>query len=81
MDSEQKEFTLNNGLNMPKVGLGTYLLETKKPLYDAIVKAGYRHLDTAYLYDNEEVIGDTLKDVFKDTQIKREDLFITTKLW
>lgn len=45
---------------MPMVGLGTYMIEKKQPIYDAIVKAGYRHIDTAYLYENEKVIGDAL---------------------
>ena len=42
---------------------------------------GYRHIDCAEAYRNEDEIGDTLTDVFKEGKIKREDVFITSKLW
>jgi diketogulonate reductase-like aldo/keto reductase len=45
------------------------------------VNLGYRHLDTAYIYENEEVVGAALKEVFETSAIKREDLFVVTKLW
>ena len=45
----------------------------------AILEYGYRHIDTARVYNNEEVIGRALKDVFK-SGIKREQIFVTTKL-
>ena len=47
---------------------------------EAILKHGYRHIDTAKIYENEEEIGKALKSVI-DAGVKREDLFITTKLW
>lgn len=46
----------------------------------SILDHGYRHIDTASLYGNEEAIGEALQQCFKEG-IKREDLFITTKLW
>jgi len=70
---------LSNGVHMPLVGLGTFQLLDKKALTTAIVDLGYRHLDTAYLYQNEEVIGDALKECLG--KVKREELFITTKIW
>ena len=70
---------------MPKVGLGTFTMSEKERdvavLKKAILEDGYRHIDTATLYENEELIGETLEEIFKGDQVKREDLFITTKLW
>lgn len=77
------EFTLNNGLKMPKFGLGTYNMDPKTmvdTIEHAIVKQNVRHLDTASFYHNEEAIGEALQKVFKQG-IKRSDLFITTKVW
>ena len=79
--SSTQYFDLNNGLKMPKVGLGTYGMKEVDQYYQAIVEVGYRHIDTASFYQNEEVIGEALKKVFAETSIKREDLFITTKIW
>ncbi len=81
MESKSKDLTLNNGLKMPLVGLGTYTLKNKEPIFNAIAKAGYRHLDTASLYANEDVIGEALEQVFNETAVKREELFIVTKIW
>ena len=67
---------MNNGLRMPKVGLGTYRIKEKEPMIDAISKAGYRHLDTAFIYENEEVVGAAIAA----SGVKREDLFVVTKI-
>lgn len=70
---------LNNGVEIPALGLGTWQ-STEQEGYDAVmaaIKAGYKHIDTAWLYGNEEVIGHAIKD----SGVNREDLFITTKLW
>lgn len=45
------------------------------------LKIGYRHIDTAYLYGNESIIGKVLKEKLEDKTIQREDIFLTTKLW
>ncbi len=74
--------TLNNGAKMPCIGLGTYSItdETaKQSIKDAIMEVGYRHLDTASLYGNEGEIGEVLEQCFKEG-LKREEIFITTKL-
>nr|CAD1832021.1 unnamed protein product [Ananas comosus var. bracteatus] len=78
-----KYFTLNTGAKIPSIGLGTYSA-APNVVGDAVitaVKAGYRHIDCARLYKNEKEIGDALKSLFDDGVIKREDLFITSKLW
>lgn len=71
---------LNNGIKMPKVGFGVYqipdLKECEKVLLEAI-DAGYRLIDTAQAYGNEEAVG---KAIAK-TSVPRQDLFITTKVW
>ncbi len=74
-----KTVKLNNNLEMPIVGLGTWLSKPKD-VYNAVLialKNGYRHIDTAMIYNNEEFIGKAIKD----SGVKREDIFITTKLW
>lgn len=72
-------FQLNNGIEIPGVGLGTWQSKEQE-VYDAVmtaIKAGYKHIDTAWIYGNEEVIGRAIKD----SGVNRKDLFITTKLW
>ncbi|XP_043289653.1 uncharacterized protein [Venturia canescens] len=73
----------SNGFSMPMFGLGTYLSkggEAGKAVKDAI-DLGYRHIDTAFFYLNEEEIGEAVREKIEDGTVKREDLFITTKLW
>ncbi|KAE9455591.1 hypothetical protein C3L33_12508, partial [Rhododendron williamsianum] len=68
---------------MPSVGLGTWQSEpglVGEAVHTA-VKVGYRHVDCAQIYDNEKEIGVVLKKLFEDGIVKREDLFITSKLW
>jgi diketogulonate reductase-like aldo/keto reductase len=66
MDTTQipKTFKLNNGNEMPVLGFGTFKIKTKEPIITAIMEAGYRHLDTAACYDNEEAVGEALQAVF-----------------
>ncbi|KAL7716038.1 Aldose reductase [Entamoeba marina] len=76
-------FPLNNGYHIPAIGFGTYMAvkdECKKSV-ELALKHGYRLIDTAAVYQNEEEIGEVLEKVFKEGNIKREELFITTKLW
>ena len=75
--------TLNNGLKMPTFGLGTFL-SAPGEVGDAVqwaVEAGYIHIDTASLYGNEKEIGDALKTVFAEGKAKRDDIWVTTKIW
>ncbi|XP_044730730.1 1,5-anhydro-D-fructose reductase [Chrysoperla carnea] len=73
---------LGNGKQMPALGFGTWQAtdaELENALESAL-EAGYRHIDTAYVYENEAVIGRVLTKWIKDGRLKREDLFIVTKL-
>ncbi len=73
------EFTLNNGVVIPAVGLGTFRSRGDE-VYDAVLsalKTGYRHIDTAAAYGNEEEVGRAIKD----SGVPREEVFVTTKLW
>ncbi|XP_037824845.1 1,5-anhydro-D-fructose reductase-like [Lucilia sericata] len=74
---------LNNGYEMPILGLGTY--ESKNNEGEIAVKhaidVGYRHIDTAYFYQNEAEIGKAIKDKIAEGVVKREDIFLVTKLW
>ena len=70
---------LNNGVQMPILGFGVYQIpkgETKRCVLDAI-KVGYRSIDTAQSYFNEEEVGEAIVEC----GISREELFITTKVW
>jgi len=71
---------LDNGVAIPLLGLGTYQLSEGEEAYNATkfaLEIGYKHIDTAAAYHNERSIGRAIKD----SGIKREDIFITTKLW
>ena len=69
---------LNNGRNIPQIGFGTSPLNDTEvaPLVVAAIEAGYRHIDTAYRYNNEKGVGQGIRD----SGIERESLFVTTKL-
>lgn len=67
------------------MGFGTFLArdseKLKAALHYVIEECGVRHIDCAWVYYNQEVVGETLKEIFAKGKIKREDLFITSKLW
>ncbi|XP_062076928.1 NADP-dependent D-sorbitol-6-phosphate dehydrogenase-like [Humulus lupulus] len=75
--------TLNSGFKMPIVGLGVWRMEGKaiRDLIINSIKLGYRHLDCAADYRNETEVGEALSEAFQTGLVKREELFITTKLW
>lgn len=84
--SNGKTFTLSNGVTIPGVGFGTFSSEGNKgESYKATLHAlrtGYRHLDCAWFYLNEDEVGQAIKDFLKEnTSVKREDLFVCTKVW
>lgn len=75
---------LNSGFKIPQVGLGTSRLRDKdklKKIIEDAIDIGYRHFDFAPVYNNESMIGEILEDIFKKGNIKRQDLFYTSKLW
>jgi diketogulonate reductase-like aldo/keto reductase len=76
-----KNIKLNNGVEIPILGLGTYKIgRNDDDVYNAVISAmdiGYRHIDTATLYLNEKPVGKAIRE----SGIPREDIFVTTKLW
>ena len=71
---------LNDGNKIPAIGFGVFMIPNDGPTYDAVLqalKAGYRHIDTAAAYFNEEDVGKAVRD----SGIPREEIFITSKLW
>ncbi len=72
---------LNNGLEIPLIGLGTYKLDEIENAIKTSVKIGYRLFDTASLYDNEKEVGNALNECIKEGIVKREELIVITKLW
>ena len=75
-----KSYTLNNGVSIPVLGFGTWKAENGEVAYQAVLealKAGYRHIDTAAIYKNEESVGRAIRD----SGIPRQEIFVTTKLW
>ena len=76
----QSYLTLNNGTKIPQIGFGVFQIQgdeaTEKACLEAF-KIGYRHIDTAHFYNNEKGVGATIKK----SGLKREEIFITSKLW
>lgn len=73
-------FKLNNGYEIPCIGFGTWRMKEKEECEKSVITAlenGYRHIDTAAFYFNEDIIGDAILK----SGVKREELFITSKLW
>lgn len=80
--SFNKTITLNDGNKIPQIGLGTWLSKPNEVenAVEAAVRDGYRHLDLAKIYCNQKEVARALKKVIPSV-VKREDLFITSKLW
>ena len=83
-DLSRVTFALNNGSGaIPALGFGTSLSDRTKTrdAVKAAVKVGFRHLDAAERYRNEAEVGAALKELFADGTVRRDELFVTTKLW
>lgn len=79
MTALDEKFTLSNGVQMPKIGFGTWQIEDASEAYGAAAEAlacGYRHVDTARVYGNEESVGRAVRD----SSIDRSAIFVTSKL-
>ncbi len=74
-----KRFTLNNGVEMPAIGLGVFQTppEETRSAVEAALSAGYRHIDTAAAYGNERQVGEALRN----SGIDRDEVFLETKIW
>lgn len=75
--------TLNNGVQMSMVGFGVFEIpaeQTAGCVFDAL-ESGYRLIDTAQAYYNEKEVGDGIQRAIKELDIRREDIFLTTKVW
>ena len=83
-DLNQHRFVLNTGTGeIPALGFGTSLSDNTKTrnAVRTAVEVGFRHLDAAERYRNEAEVGAALKELFAEGTVRREDLFVTTKLW
>lgn len=76
---KEQNYTLYNGVKIPAVGFGTWQSKGGEEAYNSVrwaLEAGYRHIDTAYAYENEQSVGQALKD----SGLDRKGIFVTTKL-
>jgi 2,5-diketo-D-gluconate reductase B len=78
-ESPQMQFVEANGARIPAIGLGTWELRgrTCARLVEQALKLGYRHIDTAQIYENEREVGEGLRA----SGVRRDDVFVTTKIW
>ncbi len=80
----QDTVTLNNGVKMPGFGLGVFKVEEGPELVEAVkvaIKNGYLSIDTAAIYENEEGVGEGIRQGLQETGLSREELFVTSKVW
>lgn len=78
-----REVVLNTDAKMPIIGLGTWQSKAGE-VYQAIrwaIKLGYKHIDCASVYGNQKEVGQAIADAIREGDIKRENLFVTSKLW
>ncbi|WP_432680808.1 aldo/keto reductase [Bacillus velezensis] len=80
----QAKATLHNGVEMPWFGIGVFKVEEGAELVNAVKTAlvhGYRSVDTAAIYRNEEGVGEGIRQGLQEAGLKREDIFVTSKVW
>uniref|UniRef100_A0A8C3YNR7 NADP-dependent oxidoreductase domain-containing protein n=1 Tax=Catagonus wagneri TaxID=51154 RepID=A0A8C3YNR7_9CETA len=86
MDPKSQRLELNDGHLIPVLGFGTFAPE-EVPKSEALeatkyaIEVGFRHIDCAYLYQNEEQVGQAIRSKIADGTVRREDIFYTSKLW
>lgn len=83
MSMSHLTFPLNSTTQLPVVGFGTYLIEQDDAAQavQAAISAGYRHIDTAAVYNNEQGVGEGIRQGLASNGLSRNSLFVTTKLW
>jgi len=83
MAAAQQTFRLNDDTDIPAVGFGTYLIssEDAPTLVSAAISTGYRHIDTASAYHNEDAVGAGIRAGLDATGLSRDAIFVTAKLW
>ena len=84
MESSQKvseTIKLASGADIPIIGFGTYKCKGVEAIETAIVEVGYRYIDTATLYENEEQVGQAVANAIQKGAVTRDQLFILSKLW
>ncbi|MBR4669121.1 MAG: aldo/keto reductase [Butyrivibrio sp.] len=75
---------LNKDTAIPCLGFGTYKIKDPVEAYNSTktaLETGYRHIDTAAFYENEKQVGQAINDFIKENNVKREDIFVTSKVW
>ncbi|OCA81563.1 glyoxal reductase [Bacillus sp. FJAT-27225] len=80
----QDTVTLHNGVKMPWFGLGVFKVREGQEVIDSVkaaIRNGYKSIDTAAVYRNEEGVGQALKEALEENGLKREDIFVTSKVW
>ncbi|RCX17032.1 diketogulonate reductase-like aldo/keto reductase [Fontibacillus phaseoli] len=80
----QETVKLNNGVNMPWFGLGVYKAQEGEEVIQAVksaIRTGYRSIDTAAAYNNEEGVGQAVREAMEENGLTRDQLFITSKVW
>ncbi|MFB9275365.1 aldo/keto reductase [Cohnella cellulosilytica] len=80
----QDSVTLNNGVRMPWFGLGVFKVQEGNEVIDSVktaIKLGYRSIDTAAVYRNEEGVGQAIAEAAREYSVPREELFVTSKVW
>lgn len=83
MDSNLKCFALENGVKIPVIGFGTWQISQFQAAgcVEAAIRSGYRNIDTAASYYNEKQVGEGIHRAMQGCGIRREELFVSTKLW
>lgn len=77
-------YTLHDGVEIPVVGFGTWQMRDKEntaKIVEHAIEVGYRHIDTAAVYKNEDAVGQGIQNAIDKGLVTREELFVTTKLW
>ncbi|CAE6468948.1 unnamed protein product [Rhizoctonia solani] len=84
LNNLQAAVTLHNGVRMPGFGLGVFKVQEGEEIVQVVkaaIKHGYRSIDTAAIYGNEQGVGRGIREALQENGLRREDLFVTSKVW